>query len=158
AWGLPLTAATLTLVGLVLAFRFVLLRLGEPPPQKQAPVAPPAPRFDAAQKLLAEGRFRLAADELEGLDQAGHTLTLDDRRGPARLRRQAGLLADLPAEPLEEGVRHPAGVHEPEWQRDFPHRYQGRAVLLDAEVSLANGQVHVNYRLFRVGDREVRLD
>ncbi|MCI0461598.1 MAG: hypothetical protein L0Z62_32005 [Gemmataceae bacterium] len=147
-WWLPALAAGLTLLLLLAAYvvffaPFSRQRDGNPPfgaegGQGQAGPERFADRLTAARRQLGQGNFRLALEEL----QAARALCESDPRlcgraqrlELAQLRRQAGLLVDLLSESLGEVVQHAAGVQEREWQADFPHRYQGRALVLDLEL------------------------
>src|SRR5205807_1443510 len=75
----------------------------------------------------------------------------------AQVYRQAALLADLLAEPLEDVLRHAAGVREAEWRADFRRRYQGRAVVFDTDVRRTADGYRLGYVL-RAGDEEAHLD
>src|SRR5207302_4392582 len=121
----------------------------------------PTARLALAVKYLHEGSFRLAAEEL-GDDAAARsrdwqTLARDQRRQWAQVYRQAALLADLLAEPLEDVLRHAAGVREAEWRADFRRRYQGRAVVFDSEVRRTADGYRLGYVL-RAGDEEAQPD
>jgi hypothetical protein len=75
-----------------------------------------------------------------------------------QLRRQAALLADLLAEPLEDVLRHAAGSKDDEWRAEFEARYRGRAVVLDVSVQrLGDGAYRHNYCLLMPHDT-ARLD
>jgi hypothetical protein len=147
-WVLPALAAGLTLLLLVAASvvffgPFNRPRNGNPPLDPEGGQAKAGPeqfadRLTAARRQLGQGNVRLALEEL----QAARALCERDprvcgraqRRELAQLRRQASLLVDLLSESLGEVVQHAAGVQEREWQSDFPHRYRGKALVLDLEV------------------------
>jgi hypothetical protein len=143
----------------------VLLRLPSPVPQ-----APPA--TDAAscreqvvrgEKLLAAGDFEQAALELGAACDAWRRqpqlLNPDEARHLAQLWRQAALLADLSAEPLEDILRHAAGTAEGEWPLTFARRYKGKGLLLDLPDVRALPSHHFThgYRLW-VNDESAQLD
>jgi hypothetical protein len=103
-----------------------------------------------AHKYLSEGSFRLA---LEELPQEVEELTGPERRDWQQTSKQAALLADLLPEPLEDILRHGAGVREQEWQADFRHRYQGKSFILDAEFRrTGEGGWEVLYPLYQGRD------
>jgi hypothetical protein len=106
-----------------------------------------------ARKYLAEGSFRLAAEQLAG------PVPTALKRPWEQLRGEASLLADLLVEPLEDVVRHAARTAEQrEWLADFPRRYQGKAVLFDMVVErLPSGEYQANYPLL-LDARAVRLE
>lgn len=94
-------------------------------------------RQSKAQKLLAEGSFRLAAEALRpsSEDVDLNPLSPTEQRTWKQVERQAALLADLLTEPLEDIVNHAAAVRNPdEWSADFAKRYRGKALLFDTEV------------------------
>src|SRR5207253_4221210 len=63
-----------------------------------------------------------------------------------RLQREASLLAELCTEPIEDILRHAAGVSAQEWQAIFPLRYQGNAFLFDVRLQrLPGGRVKADY-------------
>jgi hypothetical protein len=79
------------------------------------------------------------------------------RREVEQLRRQAALVADLGEVPLQEVLRHAAETAPDEWRLVFPHRYQGKAVLFDAQVSRdAAGKFQLEHFLF-LGDETARV-
>jgi hypothetical protein len=145
-WGPPVLAGALTVLGLVVAYRFVIA------PRVPARLAPAEAARDAAQataasvaafahtagarEQLARGSFRLALRDLHAARALIEPLDWPRARREelARLERQAGLLADLLAEPLEDVLGHAAGVQDAEWELEFGRRYRGRAVVFDLEV------------------------
>lgn len=162
-WLWPLAGAAVT-AGALLALFLVFLapRPLVPPKDETKNPASPDPglqksRLAAARKLMGEGSFRLAAQEL-ATNPVIQGLSDEEQRTWKQLEREAALLADLVAEPLEEIVRHAPRVGEQEWQADFPHRYQGKSLILDLEARrLPRGRVIHNFPL-RVGNEEARLD
>ncbi len=148
-WTLPALAATLTVLLLFAAYVVFFAPAGPGGNRIQPPIkSKPNPeeftaRVAAGRRHLGQGNFRLALADLE----AALTLAARDprvgsraqRQEAARLHRQAQLLADLLRESLEEVVEHAAGVQEREWQADFPHRYKGKAVVLELDVRPAPG-------------------
>jgi hypothetical protein len=114
-------------------------------------------RLEQGRKLLAEGNFRLALaamkPEANPLDLS--SLTPHERHAWRQIYRQAALLADILSEPLEDIIRHGAGfVREQEWQEDFRYRFQGKALVLDAEFRRpVGGAWEVSYPLFHGQER-----
>lgn len=158
-WTYPLLAATLTL--LLIAGAFLLYQVYfagevEKPANYSSKRDLPA-RLQAARANLALGKFRLATQELERED-AGNELPLAERRGWTQCFREASLLADLAPEPLEDILRHAMSMPSAEWQADFPHRFLGKTILFDMQLSRApDGRVQGNYELF-AGSDPARLD
>jgi hypothetical protein len=141
-WLLPLAAGLLTAAALVVVYLLVLVPLTNGPPRPDGsspgPAIDVAERLDAVRRQIRLGHFRLAVEELKSLEEQARRrpdnwsrLQLRDLRS---LARQAELLADLLAEPLEEVLHHAAEVQDREWQVEFRQRYQGRAVVFDMEV------------------------
>jgi hypothetical protein len=143
-WLLPLVSVCVTAAALVLVYWIFLA----PQPRNNtgadtAESKTASERLQQARGYLADGMFRLAADELRG--DAGD-LTPDDKRHWRQLKREAELLADLSAEPIEDILRHAAGVPEREWQADFPRRYRGKAFVFDTLIrQTANGKLQCTY-------------
>jgi hypothetical protein len=104
-------------------------------------------RLARAEQYMREGSFQLAANALAA--SPGESLSARQRRRWQQLHREASLLADLSAEPIEDILRHAAGVSVPEWQAVFPRRYQGKAALLfDIHIQrLPTGRVQADYVL-----------
>jgi hypothetical protein len=157
---LPVAASALALALLVLAYRLWIMPLligGRDALTERLP-APAAivERLERGRRLLDEGSFRLAAAEAEADPRPEDlpTLTGDQRRAWRQLRRQAAVLADLVSEPLEDILRHGAGVRSAEWHAEFRHRYLGKSIVLDAEFRKPpGGQWEVSYPLFLGQDR-----
>jgi hypothetical protein len=156
-WHRPLTAAGLTLVLVAAVFAAVLASHGRKNPSVNLPVESAGTLFERGQKALAEGKVRIAADYLSAaqaaLEHAPAALTHAERRRLAQLRREALLLADLLAEPLEDVLAHAAALSEldeREWQAHFAARYRGKAVLFEDEVRReVNGAYQLlGYHLF----------
>jgi hypothetical protein len=107
---------------------------------------------------LAQGNFHSALAAARALSDQG-PLSLAERRELAQLRRQAGLLADLLAVPLQEILRDAVEKMPPgEWPAVFARRYQDGAVVLDAELSRnAAGGLSLEYYLF-VGRHRARVE
>jgi hypothetical protein len=143
-WRLPLAAAILTATILAVVWWVFLF------PETKHPEGPTATdKKTAAEHLLqarqylAGGMFRLAANELEGEPS---DLPADQKPAWRQLQREAALLADLCAEPLEEILQHAAGVGEREWQADFPRRYRGKSIIFDTVIlRKANGKLQALY-------------
>src|SRR5262245_40745975 len=159
-WLLAVAAVLITLGILVLAYLWffgdssrsdrVLIQYAETNPNSAL-----LARHARAEKLLAEGYFRLAVEELS----SGEKLNLASLTTPERLRwdqtqKQAALLADLVAEPLEEILIHAAGTREPEWSAEFEKRYKGKSVVFDAEWQRGpDGGGKIRYPLLAGRDR-----
>jgi hypothetical protein len=139
---LPVLGALGTLAGLA-AFYYFVWSPWAGPIDSRSQVESVADRLSLARKLLQAGSFRLAARELDrgGLD----SLDIRERRRWQQLQREASVLADLVAEPIEDIVRHAAGVSEAEWQADFPRRYLGKSVLFDMHVRWENDRLKTDY-------------
>lgn len=159
---LPVAATALALALLVLLY---LLWIGPQlfPSRRDLPLDPGVvkltrgERLTLGQKLLAEGSFRLALEEMTGDPPDLQALAPEDRRVWQQTRRQAAVLADLLSEPLEDIIRHGAGVREHEWHADFRHRFLGKSVVLDADFRKpAGGSWEVLYPLFH-GQERARL-
>jgi hypothetical protein len=168
-WLMPAAAVVATVAGLFLAYQFVVA------PWIAGSDAPPAPamparteraafafQLHAARQRLSEGSFRLARATLEQARQESgnewRALPREQRQDWTQLQRQAAVLADLLAEPLEDVVRHASGVKEAEWDAEFRQRYQGRAVVFDVVVQrLTEGGYRHNYCLVNPHD-EARLE
>lgn len=119
-------------------------------------------QMEAGRKLMAQGNFRLALVELASARQEvlaqPRLLTADQLRKLQQLYRQADLLADLLSESLEEIVRHAAGVLDREWEKDFTHRYGGKAVVFDTAFrQREDGQWEMTYRVSLEAE-EVQLE
>lgn len=160
---LPIAASALALAVLVFAYRQWVAPLLFPVKNDvQGPTVHQASlpeRLARGQKLLAEGSFRLAVLEMSPDDRVPDLSSLDNeqRRAWKQTYRQAALLADLVAEPLEELLRHAATTKEQEWQAEFRQRYQGKSLVLDAEFRRRlDGRWEVHYPLFQ-GDERSRL-
>lgn len=100
-----------------------------------------ATHFRAGREALEQGKLRLAANELTAAENLRvrypDVLGAAERRQLRQLQREAQLLADLLAEPLDDVLSLAAErteIDEKEWQAEFDARYKGRAVLFDDEV------------------------
>jgi hypothetical protein len=141
-WWLPITAAGLTLIIVVFLFNVLLSDLfrRNPGPRPEGPDGV-AKHLSAGKQALGQGKFRLAARELESAEtlrfRYPETLNAGERRQLTQLQKQAALLGDLLPESLDEILRHAADMSEldeREWQEQFAARYQGKAVVFDDEV------------------------
>ena len=141
---LPAVAVLLTLGGLTAFYYFFWAPSPDAAHETKADLSA-ADSLGLARKHLSMGNFRLAAQELSHRPAALETLNRDDRRSWRNLFREASLLADLLAEPIEDIVRHAAGVSEAEWQADFPRRYEGKSLIFDVRVHQDNGHVKAVY-------------
>src|SRR5204862_215217 len=115
-WQLPLLAGgcTFVIVAVVLGFALYESRPGRLAFSERSDVV--ARRLQAGQQALSQGKFRLAERELSAVlasrQQQPQSLSLAERRQLTQLQRQASLLADLLAEPLEDVLRHAADLTE----------------------------------------------
>ncbi len=156
---LPSAASVLALALLVLTYRLWIAPSLFPqrvdlssPPDVPTPVL--AARLLRAQRFLAEGSFWLAVHEMDAGTPDLRTLTPEERRAWRQTHRQAGLLAELLSEPLEDILRHGASMKEQEWQADFRHRFLGKALVLDAEFRRPlGGNWEVRFPLYHGQDR-----
>jgi hypothetical protein len=120
-------------------------------------------RLAEARQQLNSGAYRQAAAQFALLRTARHArpglLPAQDVQELHHLERQAAALAELCGEPLEALLAHAAAAAEPEWLADFPHRYGGKAVLLDLEIRGAGGHFEHSYLLWAGGEpAELDLD
>jgi hypothetical protein len=157
-WKIVLVVGLATMTALIL---FVgLLHQSEPSPKLATAQPPdPSPRLAAGRTALDQGNFRTALDELDAVRsmQDRLAMSLAQRRELSQLRRQAALLADLLAAPLEELLREADDLGPDEWQLVFRDRYRGKAVLFDALLRrTAAGNVELAYVL-RAGTQPARL-
>jgi hypothetical protein len=158
---LPLGASALAVTVLALAYSqwvvpLVFPKRVEPSQGGDAGVPTLKERLARGHKLLTEGSFRLAMEEMNPAARPLDLSPLDgaERRRWRQVQRQAALFADLLPEPLEDIIRHGAGVKEQEWQADFRHRFLGKALVLDAEFRKPPGGTwEVLYPLFHGQDR-----
>jgi hypothetical protein len=107
-------------------------------------------RMAAGRQQMRQGNFRLASSELQAArgmrDEQPDLLDIAQLRQLEQLARQADLLADLLTEPLEEILRHAAGVRDKEWQLDFDQRHRGKSVVLDTPVRRSiEGRLELGY-------------
>jgi hypothetical protein len=156
---MPAAAVGVTFAGLVLAYHFLVapwMAANRPVGPEVGPATPgPLPfsqYLHRTRQYLGEGSFRLAVANLEQARTAAGSgwpgLPRSQRQEWMQLHRQAALLADLLAEPLEDVVRHAAGIKEAEWVADFRQRYHGRAVVFDMVVQrVAGRRLRHNYCL-----------
>jgi hypothetical protein len=168
-WLMPAAAGLAALFGLVLLYYFLLapwLRGKDQPTLNSSGLLSASQavsqKLQAARARLAEGSFRLALDAvMQARQEAGPNwqgLPRDQRRQWWQLHRQAALLADLSVEPLEDVLRHAAGVKEAEWRAEFHARYLGRAMVFDLTVQgTPGGRYRHNYAL-RLPDDEASLE
>jgi hypothetical protein len=152
-----------TLIGVFLVYAIVLGALGRHPVASvREEAATVEGHTHAGQEALARGNFRRAADELDAarilLEQHSGSAGAAETRRVAQLQRQAALLADLMSESLGEILQRAAGQQEEEWQAQFERRYQGRAVVFDADVArAAGGHFTLDYQV-RAGPEPARVD
>jgi hypothetical protein len=160
-----LTAAGLTLALVIVVFLVILVgtngrHLNSGPTESAAVL------FERGQRALAEGKVRLASESLVAAQAAAERLPWSlnhaERRQLTQLHRQAALLSDLLAEPLEDVLANAVALNEldeREWQMQFAERYRGKAVVFEDEVRRdPGGECQLlGYRLFARG-QPVRLD
>jgi hypothetical protein len=104
-------------------------------------------RFDAAHQLLSAGKRAVDAlgGAVEGADEV--------RQGAD----EAAIYTSLVSEPLESILAEAAAFQDPaEWPSRFAAAYQGRSVLIGADVSAVpdgdgRGRYEINYRIFQNG-------
>jgi hypothetical protein len=137
-------------------------------PKNLDPASPDSPKSAAAhftegKKLLSQGRFRDALDEIV---EAGiwdikvpGTLSPADKKSLKQANREAGLFSSLLNEPLEDILLHAAAERDDrEWQAVFSDRYKGKSFLIFAEThrDVASRWV-LDYDVF-VRDKRARID
>lgn len=148
---LPAGAAFVVLGGVVTVLLLYLGRNGGGT-KHGAPVEGPAAistHLKAGREAFEQGKLRLAANELSAAEalRTRHpdTLGAAERRQLRQMHRQAQLLCDLLAEPLDDVLRQAADrseVDEKEWQEEFAARYKDKAVLFDDEVRIEGNAGH----------------
>lgn len=167
-WLLPLSAAGLTLVIVVVVLSLVLPRTLLNRPTGETSKGP-----DEAEKIaghnstglraLAAGNYQLAVDEFEtalGIQERNpQVLNSIDRRKLLQLHRQAALLADSLSQSLQEILRDAAGVPDREWQAVFVRRYHGKSVVFLGETRRDAAEQFrlLDYQVF-VGMEKARLE
>jgi hypothetical protein len=163
-WRLPLLAAGLTLMVVILVITtFLYFHLHPSNPARKPKTI--GQHIEAGRTALAQGKFLLAARELEAAQETRtrhpDRLSAVEHRELNQLQREAGLLASLLSESLGEVLQHAAelvSLDEQEWQRVFAERYRGKALVFDAEVQRDGaGQYRISYAVF-VRGRQARLD
>ena len=166
-WGLPLLAAILTLIGVIIAYALILPRLGPsavPEEDRLSPEEKVRMHLKAGQRALAEGSFRLALAELdqalEVRDRDSPALSLSENRRLNQLHREAALLAALLRKSLEEILHEAATVRrDEEWQAQFRENYKDRAVIFDDVVRReADGRCSLAVYEVRVSGAPARLE
>jgi hypothetical protein len=137
----------LLLAGLI--FVFLYSQRNRPPPPSPDRAEEVRKRLDQAERWLRQGEFRRADEELRKLNAlVPHaSLSSDETRAFKQLQAEAGVLADLSAEPLEDLLRHAATGSEEEWETEFAARYRGKSVIFDAEVYPVEGEWRLDYPL-----------
>jgi len=154
-WSLILGVATVALGALVAAY---FLFLHERPPGPIPNYVNEEDLLATAQKLLAQGSYRLALAEL-AKGKGGATLRPEKERSWRQLAREAALLADLLAESLEDIIANAAGTAPEEWEQEFAARYVGKAVVLDAAASRAGkGGYALDYPLLTAAPARIAVD
>jgi hypothetical protein len=141
-WRLPLLAALGTLAAVVLTYALVLpwlVRTDQAADSETARAQAIAAHVERGRKALAEGSFQLAQGELDAArrewERSPLLLTASDGRRLSQLHREAGLLAGLLRNSLQEILHQAAGVRrDEEWQAQFRDNYLGRGVIFDDVV------------------------
>lgn len=163
-WRMPVIAAVCSLAVVLAVYLTVIPRLsreaGHPAAGPASSAAALRQRVQAGERMLTEGRFSLARQELSQvlaeLDTQPSLFDAGERRELVQLQRQSDVLARLLDLTLEEIVQKANGIRDPaEWQARFAD-YRGKTVLFDDVVERRAGQpVLKNYV---VGPRgQVRL-
>lgn len=155
----PVLAGASTLA-LLIGFYLVVLgpilsRNGKLPPV--APEDPePADALVRARDLLGKGQFRRAVETLEALSERPG---IDKKSSVLRqqLHREAALLADLSAEPLEDLLLHAAATAPEEWKAESRRRYRGRAFVFQATFEKKAGGWESDYPLVTERGEMVRI-
>jgi len=144
-WLFPALATAIT-AAVLLAVYLIFLKPEKPKEDGLQGNEPAQERLARAERYISEGSFQLAANALAS--SRGESLSGRESRRWQQLYREASLLADLSAEPIEDILRHAGGVSEQEWKAAFPRRYQGKAFLFDIHVQrLPTGRVQADYVL-----------
>ncbi len=152
-WLLPACAICVTAAGMFLVYRHFLT--SPPSPTDSPRLISPLDHLKRADDLLSEGLFQLAVKELAGKPDG---LAQDQQRRWRQAAREAAILADLIAEPIEDILRHAAASPEREWLAEFARRYQAHALLFDLTLKrTAAGQYHFHYHV-PAGDDPARLE
>lgn len=145
-WQQALLAGGITLLSVVLIL-YITLRSSFPGVNSvENDPAALARHLETGRGALSQGKVHLAQRELsDAVALARHfpaALTMSERRQLTQLHRQAALLAELLAEPLEDILRRAADLtdlDEHEWQAAFRARYRGRAIIIEDEVRRDSG-------------------
>lgn len=142
-WLLPACAIGLAVAGLLLMYQWLMAPHPDGVKQPALSVTRQTilERQAKAESLFAQSHFRLALEELRPVGQIPNLAPLSEseRRNWQQLHRQTALLADLATEPIEDILRHAAGVREPEWLAEFAHRYKGKSLIFQAELRRGRG-------------------
>lgn len=155
----PVLAGAVTLALLIVLYLVVLApilsRNGKPPPVVSKGLAP-GDALVLARDLLEKGQFRRAFETLDGLaDKAGFDKKTSVLR--QQLHREAALLADLSAEPLEDLLLHAGATAPEEWQAESRRRYRGRAFVFQATFEKKAGGWESDYPLETDRGEKVRM-
>jgi len=163
-WCMPLTAAALTLTAVVLFYVLLLASLR----QRGSSTGPVRAeqvrsRIQAGQQALAEGKYRLAVEELSTArqlrDQRPQLLTARENRELNQLYRQAALLDNLLDKSLQEILSLAQREHDQEWPAQFAGRYKGKAVIFYDRVRRdATGAHRLLVYEVRVGDEVAHVE
>lgn len=145
-WTYAVAAITAT-AGILIA-GFAYLTRQRPKPLAADPVtATEEEALELARNQLNHGHPRQAAEMLKKAQSAVGV----------QLQREALILADLCAEPLEDILRHAASMKESEWEREWASRYQGKSVLIEAEFRpVDRGTWECDYPIY-IEQERVRL-
>jgi hypothetical protein len=156
-----MAAAAITLVLVVFVYGVLLqYPLAGKSRDKAVPLSP-GKRLEEGARALSQGKFRLAVQELEAVEQVRNELPVPERKRLTQLHRQAAVLADLLSEALGDILHQAADLtelDEQEWYAVFRERYLGRSVVFDAFVRRdPGGKYYLDYTVF-VRGRAARLD
>jgi hypothetical protein len=163
-WRWPIAVAAVSLAIVVAVFIGILNGPWRSP--SQSSVSESLHRhIEAGRQALEQGKFRLAVEEFETVQtlRERHRETILSAAERGRLtqwQRQAGLLADLLSNSLEDILRDAAEWDRDEktWQRIFAERYRGKAVVFDSEVFVDHtGRPQIAYTVF-FHDKRATLD
>jgi hypothetical protein len=141
----------LAAVGTLMVVLLVYLAVLSPPESKTLSRAQESRlglnRLEAGRQALRQGKFQLAVREFDAISSPH-----PENTELTQLSRQAALMVDLLAEPLEDILQLAAELNERdelEWQAVFSKRYFQKSVIFDTEVRReAPGRYQWDYVLF----------
>jgi hypothetical protein len=159
AWGWPLVGAAVTLAAVVVVYAVLLGSLVGRPKPAGPPPGPDASRpLRAGEAALAAGKFQQATYELAQARRLLGPAPAAESRRVAQLHRQAALLADLLSEPLEELLLVARRTPEDEWRAQFERRYEGQAVVFDADVTREGSHRYRLHYAFCAGPEKALIE